>query len=103
MRDGMTIIKTFTSETAAQLALNHLKAMGVAGLIEADNAGGMYAQLDLTHGVHLLVSDQDREQALALLSDSAEKPVAAPWTCNSCGEEVETGFDACWKCGAAKA
>lgn len=102
MRDGMTIIKTFTSETEAQIALNHLKAMGVAGFIEADNCGGMRPHLDLTHGVHLLVADQDREQALALLLDSAEEVVVPPWTCQSCGEEIQANFDACWKCGAAK-
>jgi len=44
---------------------------------------------------------QSWEQALALLNNSAEKIVTEPWTCGSCGEEIEAGFDACWKCGAS--
>jgi uncharacterized membrane protein YvbJ len=24
------------------------------------------------------------------------------WTCPNCGEPIDDGFDACWKCGAAR-
>lgn len=102
MRDGMTIVKTYTNETEAQLVLNQLKTIGVEGLIEADNCGGMRPHLDLTRGVNILVADQDLEQARAFLKEGSEKLVTYPWTCSSCGEEIEAGFDACWKCGAAK-
>lgn len=102
MRDGMTVIKTFTSETAAQVVLNRLQALGVTAVIQVDNFGGMHPHFDLTRGVHLLVADQDREQALALLEDSAEASDLPAWTCSACGEQIEGGFDKCWKCGADK-
>jgi len=97
----MTIVQSFINHAEAELALGHLTAMGIVGLIEVDNCGGMRPHMDLTGGVHLLVVDEDREQALVLLNQSAEKIVSKPWTCGSCGEEIEAGFDACWKCGAS--
>ena len=100
MRDGMTKIKTFTNETEARMELNRLKAVGIVGVIEVDNCGGMRPHLDLTSGVHLLVADEEQEQALAVLSDSTEDIVIPAWVCDSCGENIEAGFDTCWKCGA---
>ena len=102
MRDGMSVVKSFTNETEAQVALAHLKAMNINAMIEADNCGGMRPHMDLTCGVHLLVAGLDCEKAAALLKDSGEENPAEPWTCVSCGEEIEGGFDACWKCGKEK-
>jgi Putative prokaryotic signal transducing protein len=100
MRDGMTKIKTFTNETEAHMELNRLKAVGIVAFIEADNCGGIHPHLDLTSGVHLLVADEDQEQALAVLSDSTDYITSPAWICESCGENIEPGFDTCWKCGA---
>ncbi len=100
MRDGMTRIKTFTNETEAQLVLNNLIARGVTGLIEVDNCGGMRPHMDLTGGVHLLVSVEDEEKALAVLNETDQNNKLPAWTCGSCGENIEAGFDTCWKCGA---
>ena len=102
MRNGMTIVKSFINNAEAQLALSQLEAMGIKGLIEVDNCGGMRPHMDITGGVHLLVGDDELEQAAKLLSGLAEKVISGPWTCASCGENSEAGFDACWNCGTAQ-
>ncbi|MCP4293225.1 MAG: hypothetical protein GY780_15480 [bacterium] len=99
MRDGMSIIKSYTNETEAQIALEYLKALDITAVIEADNCGGMRPHMDLTCGVHLLVAGLDCEKAAAVLKESPEQSDAQPWTCAGCGENIEAGFDACWKCG----
>lgn len=102
MRDGMSIVKSYTNETEAQIALAHLKAEGITAVLEADNCGGMRPHMDLTCGVHLLVAGLECDKAAALLQDSVPQPLAEGWTCPSCGESIEPGFDACWKCGKEK-
>lgn len=102
MRDGMSIIKSFTNETEAQVALARLQAMDITAVIEADNCGGMRPHMDLTCGVHLLVAGLDCEKAAAILVNSANEPITEAWTCSSCSENIEAGFDTCWKCGKEK-
>jgi hypothetical protein len=31
--------------------------------------------------------------------EDIETVLLPPWTCSRCGEEIEEGFDSCWKCG----
>ena len=102
MRDGMTIIKSFTNETEAQVDLARLQAMGITAVIEADNCGGMRPHMDLTCGVHLLVTGLDCEKAAAILQENVVQAVSEAWACNSCGENIEAGFDTCWNCGKEK-
>ena len=101
MRDGMVIARTYTSETEARMDGNRLEAMGLDFVVATDNCDGMYPQLDLLSGVHLLVREADAAQVRDLLSPRATALVAHPWDCPACGEHIEAGFDTCWKCGAA--
>ena len=51
-----------------------------------------------------VVDDEDLERATALIQ-KALKPhpgTSKPWRCSTCGEPVESQFDACWKCGSAQ-
>ena len=63
MRNGMTIVKSFINNAEAQLALSQLEAMGIKGFVEVDNCGGMRPHMDMSGGVHLLVGDDELEQA----------------------------------------
>ncbi|MBL8040573.1 MAG: DUF2007 domain-containing protein [Chthonomonas sp.] len=50
------------------------------------------------------VNEADRDQAIDLIQEfQAGTPSGTPWTCTSCGEEIEGQFDACWNCGAERA
>ncbi len=99
MRQGMTRLKTYLNELEAEIALGRLEALGVTAVVEKDNCGGMRPHLDLQQGVRLLVADADLEKARGILAP-ADKTTATPaWTCPACGENIESGFDACWQCG----
>lgn len=102
MRDGLTLLKTFSSEIEAQLLLNRLQALDIPTVLEKDNCGGMRPHMDISCGVDVLVADEFLEQAQAALDVPDVDPNAVAWTCPSCGEVIEPGFDACWKCGREK-
>jgi hypothetical protein len=52
----------------------------------------------------LWVEEADFPKASAVLSAFRNPPAEkrAPWTCPSCGEQLEEQFMSCWKCGAAR-
>jgi hypothetical protein len=67
----MTVVRTFISHEAAQLASSNLDAHGIGCWIRADDCGGMYPNLTAPGGVRLLVQTADAEQAIALLNTQA--------------------------------
>ncbi|MBU8871565.1 MAG: hypothetical protein KOO60_11935 [Gemmatimonadales bacterium] len=99
MRDGWIVLRTFVTDFEAQEARSRLEALGLQSLVEADNCGGMRPHLDLTTGVKLLVPQEEEAQARELIMESTTSPSGDPWLCGGCGENIEPGFDACWKCG----
>ena len=103
MVDGMTRIKTYISQMDGEIALGRLESLGVKAVIQTDNCGGMRPHLDLQAGVRLLVADEDLEKAREILAESGDKPAGPDWTCTSCKETSEDGFDACWSCGRERA
>jgi len=102
MRDGYTIIDTFTSSFEAEMAAKLLEASGIKAIVHTDNAGGLEPQLDLTGGVRVLVPEAEATSARAVLADMRAIDTGGPWTCPGCGEAIEAGFDLCWKCGTAR-
>jgi hypothetical protein len=99
MRTGMTRLETYLGELEAEIALGRLLALGVTAVLEKDDCGGMRPHLNLQQGVRLLVADADLEKARGILAAPAEVSPSPPWTCPACGENIESGFDACWQCG----
>jgi len=49
----------------------------------------------------LWVDDSFESAALRALAVAAAAPAGTPWTCRQCGEELESQFTSCWRCGAA--
>lgn len=98
MRDGMTRVETYGTELEAEMALGQLQALGISGILEMDDAGGMAPQLDAVRGIHVLVYPEDAAHARAILQGQGGDGSGA-WTCPACGEEGEPGYDACWNCG----
>lgn len=99
MRDGMTQIDTFLNDLDAEIALNRLQALGVRGELIKDNCGGMRPHLDLIHGIKLLVADEDQSKARDILDAEGDKSQTPAWSCPTCQENIESGYDACWQCG----
>jgi hypothetical protein len=60
-------IETFPTRAAAEIARGFLEASGVEAFVAADDAGGLYPMLALTHGVQLQVRPEDEERAREIL------------------------------------
>jgi hypothetical protein len=56
----LVTLSTFRSSADAQIAKGVLDAAGIASMIRADNAGGMYPAIS---GAELLVRSEDLEKA----------------------------------------
>jgi hypothetical protein len=52
----------------------------------------------------LWVDEDDFAAASAILSAFRQRApgLFGPWTCPSCGEQLEGQFTSCWKCGRAR-
>jgi Putative prokaryotic signal transducing protein len=50
----------------------------------------------------LCVDDADYEEAKRIVDEAMSQKVMTPWTCDSCGEDIEGQFTECWKCGNAR-
>ena len=61
--DNFIVLRTFSSELDAEVALSHLAREGIQACISKDDAGGMYPVYQHIHGVRLLVMDTDKEHA----------------------------------------
>jgi len=52
-----------------------------------------------------VVKDSDFARASAVVEvfrKSTSPDKLGPWTCQSCGEQLEGQFSSCWKCGALR-
>ena len=101
MRDDLSVVKSYPSETLAAIDLERLESAGIESWLDTDNCDGMLPQLDLQLGVKLLVKKEDAAAARDLLSPQATSTVEHPWTCPGCHETIDAGFDTCWNCGVA--
>jgi ABC-type ATPase with predicted acetyltransferase domain len=53
------------------------------------------------------MNDHQFETAMALVARYASshgppEQISAPWSCPNCGEQCESQFTECWKCGASR-
>jgi hypothetical protein len=80
--------------------------------IRADLAGGnsqmMYGEVGATEalGTDLWVRREDFERGRKVIQDyhaHVSPATGAAWTCSTCGETNEPGFDICWSCRSARA
>lgn len=65
--ENTVVVETFTKAFEAEVARDFLNNEGFQAVILKDDAGGMDPQMQLTRGVHLVVHQQDAQEALELL------------------------------------
>lgn len=94
------VVGNYASEVEAGIDRNRLQSVGIESVIVKDDCGGMRPHLQYTLGVKLEVRQEEEEKAREVLG-AADESVTPAWTC-ACGETIEEGYDACWKCGAAR-
>jgi hypothetical protein len=105
MADKLTTIATFSTPPEASMAKATLEASGIRAYIQGSTTANMLWHVgSALGGVELQVSSADFSQAMKCLglddSSNSEKSIDA-WTCRSCGEGVDAGFEVCWNCGTA--
>lgn len=62
------VIMTFSDRVAAGTAASRLQAEGIEAHVWADDAGAAFPQMDMSHGVKLVVPTADAERAQDLLA-----------------------------------
>jgi hypothetical protein len=71
MPDELVIIRSFSSEIEANLAVSELEDAGIAACILNTPAGANYPSLELTLGVDVAVRISDVDSARSILDGSA--------------------------------
>lgn len=90
-------LKTVHNEMEAQVLVTHLNDENINFLIDKDDAGGMYPQLQAARGVKILVEEIDLEKAKKVID--TKNNTQNHWTCKKCNEVHEGQFNICWNCG----
>lgn len=74
-RDEAVVVRTYASETVANIAVSRLRFEGIEAHIQKDDCGGAYPSLQMCRGVRLLVMPEDLQDAEEILNEmEAEEP-----------------------------
>jgi hypothetical protein len=96
--------------TEAYFVKDLLEAQGIDAQVRGEALFGMRGEAPVTPdtlpSVWVLERSQ-AEEALTIIAayrrgDGRASASGQPWRCPRCGEELESQFTACWKCGSAR-
>ena len=73
MFEHMIHLADFKNEFEAEIACGHIKSAGIDAIVLKDDAGGMFPSLQGTEGVHLLVPQDQKENARRILEERTRK------------------------------
>jgi hypothetical protein len=68
----LATIRTFTSESEANIAKGALEAFGIDCMISRDDCGGQRPHLTIGEGIRLIIRSDDAERAEQVLASEAE-------------------------------
>ena len=96
--------------TEAHLVKGLLEAAGIAAEVHGEALFGMRGEAPATSETLpsvWIVNDHQLETAMAFVAryGSSEGPpeqISATWPCPNCGEQCESQFTECWKCGGSR-
>ena len=90
----------------AQLIKDYLLSRHIETVIHGDYLSGAAGELAAMQFPELWLTDErDHDLALKMIGEFKQMGVedASPaWQCDSCGEEVDAGFDLCWNCSSSR-
>lgn len=75
--DEPVSLATYTSRMDAEVARGHLEGADIPAFLTGDDGGGAYPQLQISHGVGLVVRNRDAEAAYDLLDEIGALPESA--------------------------
>ena len=82
------VVATYASRRNAEIARDYLIAADIQAFVSADDAGGMYPQMQRPHGVKVMTLDRASERAYAELEGADLLPESAEATPPELEEEV---------------
>jgi hypothetical protein len=92
MKD-LVLIRAFANRFEAELAQQYLADQGIDAMVQADDAGGMYAGFTLSRkGVRLFVRPEDAETAIEILEPEDGRE-ADDGYCDDADFEVDDDLD----------
>lgn len=68
----MAVIRTFSNEIEAEMAMSALEAAGIESAMRRDDCGGVQPAMGWTAGVQVIVDEKDVEAATEVLDAPAE-------------------------------
>lgn len=83
--ENTVVLRTFTSETSAELAASQLRSCGIDCELQADDCGGMLPPLQSSTGVRLLVAQKDAADAKRILDEWSVAPPLVAWPPGAAG------------------
>ena len=101
------MIRVYTAQsiTLVHHMMNVLETYGIASVIQNEDifmAAGELPVIDCWPELWVADSEYDRAKEIVDTALSDEVTPGTPWKCPSCGEEHESQFTDCWKCGASR-
>lgn len=98
---SLITVATFGSPAEATLARGRLEEQGIAAFLQGAETGTTLWHVGTAlGGVKLQVARSDLARAKELLESEEAPSSVGPWTCATCGSQVDEGFEVCWSCGA---
>ena len=105
----MRCVHETPNRTTAHLLRGALEAAGVPAVVQGEHLAPLQGELPAGAAAQYRVCILDSEQepiAERLVESWFEErrglERGVPWTCTGCGEQHETQFAACWKCGGER-
>lgn len=71
----LVTIRSFSSESEAEIAKSALESFGIKSMISTDDCGGQRPHLAVTGGLRLIVRADEAEQAEDVLKNEGEEPL----------------------------
>ena len=90
----------------ARQLIDALDAHGIEATVLGEYLSGAAGELPAMNFPWVwLINNDDLQNAQRVLdgfrASRGNLPKVGPWVCETCGAEVDAGFDICWQCGAA--
>ena len=96
-------LRKYAELPVAELARQHLEAAGISSRVDNVATGGWLSHLgERLASFSLYVLEEDAPRARELLAEIDDEESQPEWVCESCGADVDAGFDECWSCGASR-
>ncbi len=101
LQNELTVVSRHINAFEAHALRNRLENHGIPAMVEGADTHTMLSHIGpALGGVKVLVPNDRREEALAILQNEASGD-ASPipeWTCQRCYSQVPAGFEVCWNC-----